>query len=118
MLVGKPAESGPTPPGAAAPPGRLSANPFPVTVGGSFGLAFSVFSNLAGVAVDDDGSVYFQQVDLTQFTGGNITLTDKRVFVLRAKLETLLVAGINGQTKSLPIIDCGDETLAQRQLVC
>jgi hypothetical protein len=60
-----------------APPGILSPTGFPVMVGGSFGVAFSVFSNLAGVAVDDDGSVYFQQVDLSQFTGGNIVkITD------------------------------------------
>jgi hypothetical protein len=59
-------------PGPALAPGRLSSNPFPVTVGGSFGVAFSVFSNLAGIAIDDDGSAYFQQIDLTQFTGGNI----------------------------------------------
>ncbi len=57
---------------AAAPPGVLSAAGFPVTVGGGFGVAFSVFSNLAGCAVDDDGNVYFQQVDLQQFTGANI----------------------------------------------
>ncbi len=56
----------------AAPPGVISATGFPITVGGSFGVAFSVFSNLGGVAVDDDGSVYFHQVDLQQFTGGNI----------------------------------------------
>ena len=53
-------------------PGLLSPNPFPVTVGSSFGVVFSVFSNLAGVAIDDDGSAYLQQVDLSQFTGGNI----------------------------------------------
>ena len=57
---------------AAAPPGVLSSAGYPVTVGGSFGVAFSIFSNLAGVAVDDDGSVYFHQVDLQQFTGANI----------------------------------------------
>ncbi len=62
----------------AAPPGIQSPAGFPVMVGGSFGVAFSVFANLAGVAVDDDGSVYFQQVDLmSQFTGGNIVkITD------------------------------------------
>src|SRR6185369_6522394 len=57
---------------AALPPGILSGAGFPITVGGAFGVAFSVFSNIAGVAVDDDGSVYFQQVDLVQFTGANI----------------------------------------------
>ncbi len=57
---------------AAAPPGIQSQAGFPVTVGGSFGVAFSVFANLAGLAVDDDGNIYFQQVDLTNFTGGNI----------------------------------------------
>ncbi len=62
---------------ATLPPGILSPAGFPVTVGGAFGVAFSVFSNLAGLAVDDDGSVYFQQVDLVQFTGGNIVkITD------------------------------------------
>src|SRR5262245_56273353 len=35
---------------AAAPPGIQSAAGYPVTVGGTFGVAFSVFSNLAGVA--------------------------------------------------------------------
>src|SRR5579863_4235444 len=34
---------------------------FPVEVGTAFGVAFSVFSNMAGVAVDDDGNTYFQQ---------------------------------------------------------
>ncbi|HXI91470.1 MAG TPA: hypothetical protein VNO24_15750, partial [Blastocatellia bacterium] len=57
---------------AAAPPGVISGAGFPVTVGGAFGVAFSVFANVAGVAVDDDGSVYFQNVDLIQFTGANI----------------------------------------------
>jgi hypothetical protein len=62
---------------AAAPPGVQSAAGFPVTVGGTFGVAFSVFSNLAGVTVDDDGNAYFQQVDLVQFTGANIVkITD------------------------------------------
>jgi hypothetical protein len=50
----------------------LSKPGFPVMVGTSFGVAFSTFSNLAGVAVDDDGSAYFQQVDLIGFTGANI----------------------------------------------
>jgi Divergent InlB B-repeat domain len=57
---------------AAVPPGVLSDAGFPVTVGGGFGVAFSTFSNLAGCAVDDDGNVYFQQVDLQQFSGANI----------------------------------------------
>jgi hypothetical protein len=57
---------------AAAPPATLSNTGFPVTVGGAFGVAFSLFSNLAGLAVDDDGNVYFQQVDLIHFTGANI----------------------------------------------
>jgi Bacterial Ig-like domain (group 3) len=57
---------------AAAPPGVQSPLNYPVTVGGAFGVAFSAFSNVAGCAVDDDGSVYFQQVDLIGFTGGNI----------------------------------------------
>ncbi|MFL6213615.1 MAG: hypothetical protein ACJ74J_06930 [Blastocatellia bacterium] len=30
----------------------------------------SKFSNIAGVSVDDDGSLYYQLVDLIQFTGG------------------------------------------------
>lgn len=57
---------------APAPPGIVSPAGFPVQMGGAFGVAFSTFSNLAGIAVDDDGSAYFQQVDLTQFTGANI----------------------------------------------
>ncbi|MCC6188006.1 MAG: Ig-like domain repeat protein [Anaerolineales bacterium] len=57
---------------APAPPGTLAPAGFPVRVGGAFGVAYSVFDNLAGVAVDDDGSVYFQQVDLTQFSGANL----------------------------------------------
>jgi hypothetical protein len=56
----------------AAPPAVLSTTGFPVTVGGGFGVAFSVFSNLGGIAVDDDGSLYFHQVDLIAFNGGNI----------------------------------------------
>lgn len=55
-----------------SPPEIQSDGGFPVTVGGAFAVAFSTFSNLAGCAVDDDGSLYFQQVDLQQFTGGNI----------------------------------------------
>ncbi|HEY7531445.1 MAG TPA: hypothetical protein VH681_01530, partial [Nitrospiraceae bacterium] len=57
---------------AAAPPGVITDTGFPVTVGGAFGVAFSIFSNVAGCAVDDDGSVYFQNVDLIQFSGSNI----------------------------------------------
>ena len=56
----------------ATPPAIQSPAGFPVQVGGAFGVAFSVFSNIAGCTVDDDGSIYFQQVDLSQFTGGNI----------------------------------------------
>jgi hypothetical protein len=63
--------------GAPTPPFPVSPAGFPVSVGASFGVAFSTFSNLAGCAVDDDGSVYFQQVDLQQFTGANIVkITD------------------------------------------
>jgi len=58
--------------GAPAAPGTIAPAGFPVTVGAAFGVAFSVFSNVAGCAVDDDGSIYFQQVDLVQFTGANI----------------------------------------------
>ena len=53
-------------------PGIASDTGFPVTVGASFGVAFSTFANVAGVAVDDDGSIYYQQVDLTSFSGANI----------------------------------------------
>lgn len=57
---------------AKAPPGIQTAAGFPVTVGGGFGVVFSVYSNLAGVAVDDDGNAYFQQADLINFSGANI----------------------------------------------
>ncbi|HUK92025.1 MAG TPA: hypothetical protein VLZ81_16615, partial [Blastocatellia bacterium] len=57
---------------APAPPGIVSPTGFPVQVGGAFGVAFSVFDNEAGCAVDDDGSLYFQQVDLITLGGGNI----------------------------------------------
>src|SRR5262249_40224256 len=65
---------------APAPPGILSVAGYPVQVGGAFGVAFSVFSNIAGCCADDDGSVYFSQVDLIQRTGGNVvklTSTDQ-----------------------------------------
>jgi hypothetical protein len=58
--------------GAAAPPGRITTGGYPVTIGGAFGVAFSTFDNLAGCAVDDDGNLYFQQVDLIGLTGANI----------------------------------------------
>ncbi len=57
---------------AAAPPGIVSPTGFPVQMGGAFGVAFSTFSNMTGIAVDDDGSVYFQQTDLINLTGANI----------------------------------------------
>ena len=57
---------------APVPPGIVSPTGFPVQMGGAFGVAFSIFSNTAGVAVDDDGSVYFQQADLINMTGANI----------------------------------------------
>ncbi|HEY6330777.1 MAG TPA: hypothetical protein VI756_15705, partial [Blastocatellia bacterium] len=60
------------PSAAPAPPGIVSPTGFPVQVGGAFGVAFSVFSNEAGCSVDDDGSLYFQQVDLLDNTGANI----------------------------------------------
>src|ERR1700733_7684159 len=68
--------------GASVPPGILTPAGYPVQVGGAFGVAFSVFDNEAGVAVDDDGSAYFQQVDLINGTGANIikvTSTDDPV---------------------------------------
>ncbi len=62
--------------GAAAPP-IYSDTGFPVTVASSFGVMFSTFANLAGVAVDDDGSIYVQLVDLINFRGGNVVkITD------------------------------------------
>lgn len=57
---------------AASPPGILSPSGFPVTVGGSFGVIFSVFANPGGIAVDDNGAVYFHQADLVQLTGSNV----------------------------------------------
>ncbi len=57
---------------ATAAPGIITPTGYPVTMGGSFGVVFSPFWNLAGVAVDDDGSIYLQQVDLVGFTGANI----------------------------------------------
>jgi hypothetical protein len=57
---------------ALAAPSPVSDTGFPVTVASSFGVLFSVFSNVGGIAVDDDGSVYFHQVDLLQKTGANI----------------------------------------------
>jgi hypothetical protein len=39
---------------------------------GAIQILRSQFSNIAGVAVDDDGSLYFQLLDLIQFTGGAI----------------------------------------------
>src|SRR6185312_8486596 len=32
----------------------------------------SRFANIAGLTVDDDGSLYYQLLDLIQFTGGSI----------------------------------------------
>lgn len=62
---------------AKAAPGVQSDLGFPVMVGGAFGVVFSVFENVAGIAVDDDGSVYFQQADLVNLTGANIVkITD------------------------------------------
>ncbi len=58
--------------GAVDAPSPLSDTGFPVTVGGAFGVLFSIYSNLGGIAVDDDGSIYFHQVDLVQLTGANI----------------------------------------------
>jgi hypothetical protein len=58
--------------GTTSPPGIISPTGFPVQVGGSFGVAFSVFQNPGGIAVDDDGAVYFHQADLIGLTGGNI----------------------------------------------
>ncbi len=57
---------------ATSAPGVITPLGFPITIGGAFAVAFSTFSNIAGVAVDDDGSAYFQQVDLINFTGANI----------------------------------------------
>jgi hypothetical protein len=39
---------------------------------GAIQILRSQFANIAGVAVDDDGSLYFQLLDLIQFTGGAI----------------------------------------------
>jgi hypothetical protein len=57
---------------APAPPAVQSPLGFPITVGGAFGVAFTVFAPFGGLAVDDDGSVYFGQADLIQRTGANI----------------------------------------------
>jgi hypothetical protein len=57
---------------ATAPPGIISPTGFPVTVGGSFGVVFTIYSNVGGIAVDDHGNVFFHQADLVNMTGGNI----------------------------------------------
>jgi hypothetical protein len=69
-LLAFPVDDTTSPPPSA--PGIISPTDFPVTVGGSFGVFFSTFDNLAGLAVDGDGSVYVQQVDLQAHTGANI----------------------------------------------
>jgi hypothetical protein len=56
----------------ADPPSPISPAGYPVTVGASFGVLFSTFANVGGVAVDDEGDVYFHQADLLGLTGGNI----------------------------------------------
>jgi hypothetical protein len=43
-----------------------------VAPAGALQVLRSKFSNIAGLAVDDDGSLYYQLVDLIQFTGGAI----------------------------------------------
>ncbi|HMG35363.1 MAG TPA: hypothetical protein VKM94_15595 [Blastocatellia bacterium] len=68
-LLAFPISDAPSPP-AVSP--IISDTGFPITVGAAFGIAFSVFSNVAGCAVDDDGSVYFQNVDLIGLGGANI----------------------------------------------
>lgn len=57
---------------APSPPSPISPAGYPVTVGASFGVLFSTFANVGGVAVDDEGDVYFHQADLLGLTGGNI----------------------------------------------
>ncbi len=42
------------------------------TPAGARQILESRFANIAGVAVDDDGSLYYQLLDLIQFTGGAI----------------------------------------------
>lgn len=54
-------------------PNIISPEGFPVTIGEGYPVIFSTFSNIAGLAVDDNGDLYFQQVDLENFTGANIT---------------------------------------------
>ena len=56
----------------SAPPGIVSPVGFPVQVGAAFGELFSVFANPGGIAVDDNGDVYFHEADLITLTGGNI----------------------------------------------
>ena len=58
--------------GVTTAPGIISPTSFPVQVGGSFGVFFSKFANPGGIAVDDNGDVYFHQADLINYTGGNI----------------------------------------------
>ncbi|HEV7990168.1 MAG TPA: hypothetical protein VGP23_16915, partial [Candidatus Binataceae bacterium] len=57
---------------ASNPPGIVSPVDFPVQVGAAFGELFSVFANPGGIAVDDNGDVYFHEADLIGLTGGNI----------------------------------------------
>ena len=45
----------------------------------------SSLSNVAGLTVDDDGSLYFHQVDLIQFTGGAIFKATERLHVSRVR---------------------------------
>jgi hypothetical protein len=85
---------------ASAPPGIISQAGFPVQVGGAFGVAFSIYSNMTGVAVDDDGSAYFQQTDLINLTGANIV---KVTPVGTNNTRSLATSGYNILTTLNPI---------------
>src|SRR6185295_17849719 len=94
----------------------LSGAGFPVTVGAAFAVAFSQFGNTAGCAVDDDGSVYFQQLDLIQFTGANIVkvlsldssaFQDRSLAVTSALVITTLnpAGGVYGNVGNAPQVN-------------
>ncbi len=99
--------------GATAAPGIISPAGFPVQIGGSFGVVYSAFANLAGCAVDDDGNLYFHEVDLQQMGGGHIAKISRTGTNKDRSLATSGIATIINLTPSNGILGTSSGPVAQ-----
>jgi hypothetical protein len=91
-----------------------------MTPAGVLEVVVSTLSNVAGLSVDDDGSLYFQLVDLIQFTGGalfKLTEVGRTSGSCVGRINRTITPGPNSGPVNLTSINSAQGTTANPVLV-